>query len=346
MARENKKARLEKRFGKSDRLVDQLFDLPWDSLPALVLGPKIKEMSPEVVRQLDAASASHRLVHTTAISQAVVVRANNVAEYFFDRHELDWDFSDLPAISPPFPLMFVEMSRPASMPRYSVFDQWGCLIQTLPPKNLAADFNYDPKKLARDPYIAGLDPVADARWGIYAALIGRIKDKIVGPAAESAMFLADDGRLISSPVMALDRHSAVPYDEELTKTLVGMFRVMMHPCALTLAFMNCKNVVRAAVEPDRKLNATREKHGLRPFVRYNTINIDPMKTVLRAEGGVETSGLKKALHICRGHFARYTEEKPLFGKVAGTFWVPPHAKGTYKQGVVKSDYKVAAPNGG
>jgi hypothetical protein len=61
---------------------------------------------------------------------------------------------------------------------------------------------------------------------------------------------------------------------------------------------------------------------------------------MRTEGRVETEGLKRALHICRGHFSHYSEEKPLFGRIAGTFWVPAHVRGSAKEGVIVSDYNV------
>jgi hypothetical protein len=98
-----------------------------------------------------------------------------------------------------------------------------------------------------------------------------------------------------------------------------------------------------AVEPDPHVNRERRRHGLKPFVRYHTINIEPMKKVLRTEGQIESQGLKRALHICRGHFSTYSEERPLFGKVAGTFWIPAHVRGEAKEGLVISDYRVKGP---
>lgn len=68
-----------------------------------------------------------------------------------------------------------------------------------------------------------------------------------------------------------------------------------------------------------------------------------MKAVLRTEGGIEQNGLKKALHICRGHFATYTDEKPLFGHFTGTVWKPSHVRGNVTEGIVSKDYRVHAP---
>ena len=40
---------------------------------------------------------------------------------------------------------------------------------------------------------------------------------------------------------------------------------------------------------------------------------------LEREGDIQHIGLKRALHICRGHFKDYTIGKGLFGKVRGCF---------------------------
>lgn len=117
----------------------------------------------------------------------------------------------------------------------------------------------------------------------------------------------------------------------------------LQPFLLALCFANCKNTTIEPHEPDHKLNRERARHGLKPFVRYHTINIEPMRKVLKTEGGVETNGLKKAIHICRGHFARYSEDRPLFGHTSGLVWRPAHTRGAISQGVVVSDYKVNAP---
>ena len=117
------------------------------------------------------------------------------------------------------------------------------------------------------------------------------------------------------------------------------------PSALmAFSLMNCKNITVQSHDPDPTINRERRKARLKPFVRYHTVNIEPMKHVLRTEGGVETNGLKKALHICRGHFATYatsmmgrTLDKPV------TVWKPAHVRGSVKQGLVVSDYQVNAP---
>jgi hypothetical protein len=107
---------------------------------------------------------------------------------------------------------------------------------------------------------------------------------------------------------------------------------------LGISFMHCKNVVQTQA-PIANGKRWHKQHK-QPEIKFRTLNIEPMKTVLRTEGGSETNGIKKALHICRGHFATYTEEKPLFGRLVGQFWKPSHTRGNIKHGAVVKDYSV------
>lgn len=112
---------------------------------------------------------------------------------------------------------------------------------------------------------------------------------------------------------------------------------------LAMTFAHCKNVKMQENHTPPKVAAKRKKAGKPPGASYKTLLIDPMKETLRTEGNIEKNGLKKALHICRGHFATYTEDKPLFGKVTGTFWKPMHVRGNKKHGEIKKDYDIKAP---
>lgn len=117
----------------------------------------------------------------------------------------------------------------------------------------------------------------------------------------------------------------------------------MAPIFFAISLLHCKNIKMVERNIDKKLNDKRIKKGKHPFFRFNTIEINPMKEVLKIEGKSEKTGLKKALHICRGHFATYTQDAPLFGRVTGTFWKPMHIRGNKKEGIVIKDYKIKAP---
>lgn len=110
---------------------------------------------------------------------------------------------------------------------------------------------------------------------------------------------------------------------------------------LAISFMHCKNVARRDVTAEVGPSAKWIRRQKAPDIRYHVLDINPMKEVLRTEGGTESNGLKKALHICRGHFATYTEDKPLFGHITGTFWKPSHVRGSVEHGIVDKDYRLA-----
>jgi hypothetical protein len=105
---------------------------------------------------------------------------------------------------------------------------------------------------------------------------------------------------------------------------------------LTLSFLHCKNVQLTKEEKRcyHKINSNQKD------IDYHTLDIKPMKEVLRKEGKSEETGIKKALHICRGHFRHYEEGRGLFGKYSGTFWVPQHVRGNKEYGQIMKNYNI------
>lgn len=110
-----------------------------------------------------------------------------------------------------------------------------------------------------------------------------------------------------------------------------------------LSLLHCKNVARVEHAPDAALQRARQRRNKPPLTKFYTLEIEPMKQVLKKEGGIESNGLKKALHICRGHFATYSPDRPLFGRVAGKFWIPAHARGSKSAGEAVKDYAIKKP---
>lgn len=120
------------------------------------------------------------------------------------------------------------------------------------------------------------------------------------------------------------------------------WRIINHPALLAICFMHCKNVRHVEHKP-KLASGKGWKQTTSPKLTYYTLEIDPMKETLRREGNVETVGLAKALHICRGHFKDY-RASGLFGKIKGIFWWGPALRGTPEAGTVVKDYAVEAPS--
>lgn len=392
MARESKRKRDEKRFGKAERLADMLYSSQWKH-PAWC--EKLID-DPEFTNS--ATKSRAQLLELVATAKLVV--ADNVSEYFYANNPKEnWIFSkDFPCCVPSFPRMFIEFTRPSCLLSEgkvlssSKFpNRWGWFLEAVSREDMAGRIKeqrsqqkiIDGLRLALEKLAPQIDAQAiDAArthplrekslptrertfleiGRKYLSLIKDSKTPVSIP-EDVAWFVCGDlfiADLVSAmhfgiAHMAVDingqiiDHPAygIPGGEALNNEKIDEYRdalnVLLMAPMMTLSFMHCKNVVIEPVNPPADLNRERKKAGLKPFLRYHTINIEPMKKVLRTEGNIEANGLKRALHICRGHFSHYSEEKPLFGRIAGTFWIPSHVRGSAKEGVVISDYNVKAP---
>ena len=278
-----------------------------------------------------------------AIRRAQVIVADNVAEYYFAGTDQEvWHLrDDFPNLAPPFDAMWLETRRPSKV----VSEVHG----TIPSTNL-------PRAWGMLLFSADLGEGEPRRWLSNALLWmspdrGRGLADVYGPIGAYLYFVGEDGRPVRGGdgnfVMVVglgdSNDPSKPFlmgtEQEHGEVVIQL----VHPLLLALSFMHCKNVARReVVQPPTLSKKWAKKHG-RPLVRYHVLDIDPMKKVLREEGGADHTGIKRALHICRGHFATYTDEAPLFGRTTGTFWKSQHVRGSLSEGAVVKDYNVKAP---
>lgn len=175
-----------------------------------------------------------------------------------------------------------------------------------------------------------LNMPASARWALGFSHILRSAGDLQSVTALIVIFVGPDGALIDVGSIAEPDLSEREMDKMLSWSAVALH---------AMCFAHCKNVHIVDQKPSRQMLRAAERTG-KPTITFKTLDIDPVKKVLRDEGGVETHGLACAMHICRGHFAHYTEDKPLFGRFTGTFYRPMHTRGSLKAGVVIKDYNV------
>ena len=308
MARENKRKRDEKRFGKPERLID------------IIAHERITTVAPEY--RHDNFEALMVLMHEQ-MRGAVAVDCSNVYEYAIDTFNGKvFSFrDDVPNCMPQFPSMFLEYVETGGT-------RVGWFIH------------------AFEDSTCGKNHAFTVVGHMFLAMIG-------SDGSMDAHLLGCIGIAINENGIAIGNAGVMPSfnkkmsnkDYEDAKSLLLTSSVFPF---LAISFMHCKNVSITAVQPEKAIEKQRLKAGLKPFLRYHTININPMKQILKTEGDAEQSGLKKALHICRGHFSSYTEDKPLFGRkgMHGQFWTPAHVRGSIAKGIVNSDYKVGIPTPG
>lgn len=258
-------------------------------------------------------------------SHAICVIADNVQNYIDYLHD-DWggSASDYPGCIPFSSLVLVEWRAPACAiacrpkPR-----EHAALIHVTPASELDEDLR--PHLLQTTKHFVRMEIMSfDNGELFHLPTTGGIEIDEHGNAAEDVFFFTEK--------------VANEQEGERYKTY---FLSLMKVPLLAMSFANCKNVTRTEltgkeVEPDRPWV---RKHNP-PQIKYHVLNINPMKEVLRTEGRSDEVGIQKALHLCRGHFAHYSEEKPLFGKYAGQFWVPQHTRGKAERGMVLKDYSI------
>ena len=116
-----------------------------------------------------------------------------------------------------------------------------------------------------------------------------------------------------------------------------------------LAFMQCKNVARIDATAEQGPSPKWCRRQRVPELKYHALRIDPNLAAKQRTEERKTEGDRsgKALHICRGHFAHFTDDgasQGLFGRRQfGTFWIPAHTRGSLEHGRVISTYNVKSP---
>jgi len=264
------------------------------------------------------------------LQSAVPIVADNVAEYLWgDTYSLDdepsfqtgLEWADFPNLMPPFHNYFVE---------------W--LAQT---DDLRKVSKWNGVHIVR---VNGETSLAPGNVVLRCELFITSTDQhdsfVFGPAITYEIDVAEDGTCRGARIA----ETFLEGEGDLqTAAFQRLYVCMMQPAFLTTSFMHCRNVCVSEVMPPFKLaKASCRRHGV-PLVRFRTINIEPMRKVPRSKGHAHENRIKKALHICRGHFKTYTADKPLFGRVTGTIFVPMHARGSSREGIVIQNYKVQAP---
>lgn len=106
-----------------------------------------------------------------------------------------------------------------------------------------------------------------------------------------------------------------------------------------LALLSCKNVVTETVLQPERLNKIRERKGKLPLYDFKVLNVQvpgvKQSHSLRSMGNERLN----RVHLCRGHFKEFTEQKPLFGKFTGRYWWQPSVRGK-GEGMIVKDYAV------
>lgn len=298
-----------------------------------------------------------------ALPDAVVVDVTNVCAFVHEgTSKGTFDAEDFPGLVPPFEKLWLETRAPAFCltpgERFTWNTKdfgaaWGALLWTVDLNSLADDARAD----TLDAVLGTLhgsdyrvDHVGPVRWVIRGMMFVRYGGERypTGPMLESWALVDERGMIVRDgqsrdPLTWQLIPGMTTMDDPFSQHVYGNYQAWLFPLFLSISFMNCRNVERVERLPSRHEIREAKRRDLPAPAKFYTLQIDPMQKTLGTEGGIAHNGLKKALHICRGHFSHYTEDKPLFGKYAGQFWIPAHVRGTADAGIVAKDYRILAP---
>ncbi len=126
-------------------------------------------------------------------------------------------------------------------------------------------------------------------------------------------------------------YSSVDDDDRYPYTVVTVL--------MTLTFMACLNTAMTESLPSPTDDHLYKRQFGVPLTKFKTLVVKPMSKRSDTDDPQKQFDVMP-LHLRRGNFATYTDEAPLFGKYAGTFWRPATVVGNEKNGVVVKDYKV------
>jgi hypothetical protein len=256
--------------------------------------------------------------------QPQVILIDNVADYYFASDQEHWDLGrDFPNLAPPYRMAWFEHRIPRTIHSKECGDsdagsltnggRVGLLVLAIDPADCACE--------------TGTSIPGNARWvlGMEIFIKYGVRDAVEGPHGSMFMAIDAEGKLIDRPWMQ-------GYNDPEVNDIARALMTWTHPAMLATSFLHCKNVKVVDNPVDPKLaKRYRERHGGLAPSPYKTLIIEPLKQILRAQGRSGEVGLIKAMHICRGHFADYTEGPGLFGKYHGRYWIPSVVRGTKRK---------------
>jgi hypothetical protein len=184
-----------------------------------------------------------------------------------------------------------------------------------------------------------------AAWGEMVTEIAPSNLPII-QSADSVVLLIPWVRNSSGKLTAFDALAVVAMDERgviLDVSFKGanseslrMSPVLYHFPLFTFCLSNCKNISLVEALAYRRRSRGRPKN----FYSYKVLATSGSLTATGSGDSATADPIGRRMHICRGHFACYSDERPLFGKFTGLFWKPMHLRGKVNVGIADKDYEV------
>ena len=296
----------------------------------------------------------------SVLKQATRFLTYNVAQYYFggtDKENWDVATGDFPNIAPPYQLFWMEHR----IPREIVSEELG---RTEIPEEGRFYYGtlFEATDLTKEDSAHAESWIENGcRWFVLAQIFFGTHDLAwsAGPVWLARFGVDGQGRLWKNPFTGdwewsyalpdgfvqkqIRQYSHLQWllDPQIASKAID---AAIKPCLLAISFLHCKNVTVERQAPPAKLSRRAQKEHGRSLATYHVLNIEPMRRVMRREAG-EHTGLKRSLHICRGHFKDFSEGRGLFGKYHGLYWWADQVRGSATAGTTDKSYNILPPRG-
>ncbi|WP_162941579.1 hypothetical protein [Desertimonas flava] len=236
----------------------------------------------------------------------------------------DTDFSALSGVRVPWPLAFVEWRN-----------------------NQGIELGVTAFEVDADVVHGGPPPNGATRTIVMRGMSARRKsDQVLAWADGIDIDVTENGDVVDYNIRFLDPdfERDLAADPDRAKTMIRDLIGIAHLAGWFLMAANAKNIEIEPVEPSAGLSRNWRRKTGQPLHSYNRVLLphDARSGSSRRSGGAPAP-----LEIVKGHFKTYDDQRPLFGKLTGTWWWAPFARGDASAGVREHDYAFGpeAPDG-
>lgn len=287
-----------------------------------------------------------RAYGANAVDASVVFDAAHVYHHLQDNEQLDLMrvvLEAVPSINPPFDQMWFEIPTTkrrgaAMLIRTQPAESWGEIQRYA--DWAARYFGEDQSSILLHAELPVRTITSSIRCDVWTIATPRLGTRLIGSmffaldkdGLPCGLEISDDGMLFSFATFSCGFN-----DEQLYAS-----RRALVTWIFAMGLLHCKNVsVVDGDHPPEIVKKKQERKLGRPLVKFKTLEITVPKPrgENRQDKPIRESS-DRMFHICRGHFAHYSDDKKLFGKYTGTFWRPAHVRGSAEAGTVFKDYRV------
>jgi hypothetical protein len=161
------------------------------------------------------------------------------------------------------------------------------------------------------------------------------------------LLIDNDGRIVNKASVRDMAHLAslavdLEVDPDEFDVLIQIYEALFDVPLLAIGWMNCKNLTLEDVKIPEHTQRRRRKNRQPIGLDYRQIKVMPDKRKKSGTTSSHEDPQPQPLHMVRGHFKTFTAEKPLLGRIVGTFWWSHQLRGVEEMGRINHEYHTTA----